>query len=115
MVNRFEHIGESLVRCLLALATLLVVFSARADNTLRGAPLLDRYSTETVGAPPRFFSATHDNDGRLYVANQKGLLRYAGDRWELLALPGKAPATRSEEHTSELQSLLRISYAVFCF
>src|SRR3546814_2254523 len=26
----------------------------------------------------------------------------------------KKPATRSEEHTSELQSLMRISYAVFC-
>src|SRR3546814_3531420 len=25
-----------------------------------------------------------------------------------------APAPRSEEHTSELQSLMRISYAVFC-
>src|SRR3546814_7721020 len=25
-----------------------------------------------------------------------------------------APFTRSEEHTSELQSLMRISYAVFC-
>src|SRR3546814_3150105 len=27
---------------------------------------------------------------------------------------GDAPAVRSEEHTSELQSLMRISYAVFC-
>src|SRR3546814_2145958 len=27
---------------------------------------------------------------------------------------GAAPAERSEEHTSELQSLMRISYAVFC-
>src|SRR3546814_10474229 len=27
---------------------------------------------------------------------------------------GVEPATRSEEHTSELQSLMRISYAVFC-
>src|SRR3546814_3355414 len=26
----------------------------------------------------------------------------------------KFPGTRSEEHTSELQSLMRISYAVFC-
>src|SRR3546814_1241386 len=26
----------------------------------------------------------------------------------------QAPAERSEEHTSELQSLMRISYAVFC-
>src|SRR3546814_9235916 len=25
------------------------------------------------------------------------------------------PTARSEEHTSELQSLMRISYAVFCF
>src|SRR3546814_3167242 len=27
---------------------------------------------------------------------------------------GKVAGTRSEEHTSELQSLMRISYAVFC-
>src|SRR3546814_7637974 len=27
---------------------------------------------------------------------------------------GSRPADRSEEHTSELQSLMRISYAVFC-
>src|SRR3546814_10828742 len=27
---------------------------------------------------------------------------------------GRARARRSEEHTSELQSLMRISYAVFC-
>src|SRR3546814_8996454 len=27
---------------------------------------------------------------------------------------GDAPPVRSEEHTSELQSLMRISYAVFC-
>src|SRR3546814_5704716 len=32
----------------------------------------------------------------------------------LLALSGAALAVRSEEHTSELQSLMRISYAVFC-
>src|SRR3546814_4848880 len=28
--------------------------------------------------------------------------------------PGGGDDTRSEEHTSELQSLMRISYAVFC-
>src|SRR3546814_10794557 len=28
--------------------------------------------------------------------------------------PGQALSSRSEEHTSELQSLMRISYAVFC-
>src|SRR3546814_7368339 len=30
-----------------------------------------------------------------------------------ISVPGTAPG-RSEEHTSELQSLMRISYAVFC-
>src|SRR3546814_4925327 len=30
------------------------------------------------------------------------------------SLPHRAEAVRSEEHTSELQSLMRISYAVFC-
>src|SRR3546814_10315616 len=35
----------------------------------------------------------------------------------LAVMPNAAaqtPTTRSEEHTSELQSLMRISYAVFC-
>src|SRR3546814_2923354 len=31
-----------------------------------------------------------------------------------LAHPVQISSTRSEEHTSELQSLMRISYAVFC-
>src|SRR3546814_4092713 len=30
------------------------------------------------------------------------------------AVPEQRAAPRSEEHTSELQSLMRISYAVFC-
>src|SRR3546814_6651431 len=32
----------------------------------------------------------------------------------LMDVPFLVMATRSEEHTSELQSLMRISYAVFC-
>src|SRR3546814_5712805 len=32
----------------------------------------------------------------------------------LFACPGHQACSRSEEHTSELQSLMRISYAVFC-
>src|SRR3546814_6395946 len=40
------------------------------------------------------------------------------DRVQMLATPGGnshlAYVGRSEEHTSELQSLMRISYAVFC-
>src|SRR3546814_3681935 len=39
--------------------------------------------------------------------------RYAMSQ-ALRELDGGAAAVRSEEHTSELQSLMRISYAVFC-
>src|SRR3546814_5259077 len=46
----------------------------------------------------------------------------AADDWEFAIAPyllapninGEAGLGRSEEHTSELQSLMRISYAVFC-
>src|SRR3546814_4441638 len=34
--------------------------------------------------------------------------------WQLLLQPLQVRHQRSEEHTSELQSLMRISYAVFC-
>src|SRR3546814_8990646 len=39
-------------------------------------------------------------------------LRVGGEERKLL--PGGLGEPRSEEHTSELQSLMRISYAVFC-
>src|SRR3546814_2401197 len=39
----------------------------------------------------------------------------SANRWPGPSCPGAcARAGRSEEHTSELQSLMRISYAVFC-
>src|SRR3546814_2237488 len=36
------------------------------------------------------------------------------ERWPWVARLSGGVAERSEEHTSELQSLMRISYAVFC-
>src|SRR3546814_10589257 len=41
-------------------------------------------------------------------------LRACCDIFALLMLTAMAIILRSEEHTSELQSLIRISYAVFC-
>src|SRR3546814_5936792 len=45
---------------------------------------------------------------------------HSGGYWRAFDAKGEsfiagASVTRSEEHTSELQSLMRISYAVFCF
>src|SRR3546814_10545566 len=41
----------------------------------------------------------------------------SASRWQLdqLSRIAAIPRKRSEEHTSELQSLMRISYAVFCW
>src|SRR3546814_2268014 len=39
---------------------------------------------------------------------------HVGDRAPHRRLPARQRVPRSEEHTSELQSLMRISYAVFC-
>src|SRR3546814_2971487 len=48
---------------------------------------------------------------RLALAIQASLLlSFAG----IASAQDAAPAERSEEHTSELQSLMRIAYAVFC-
>src|SRR3546814_4325869 len=48
----------------------------------------------------------------------KGLGARMMDEWTVMRVDGAALAHlaggRSEEHTSELQSLMRISYAVFC-
>src|SRR3546814_4073673 len=62
------------------------------------------------------------------IVNMQPAGKYLGERfhraggvpavmWELLQagrLHGDCLTVRSEEHTSELQSLMRISYAVFC-
>src|SRR3546814_1304227 len=65
-------------------------------------------------------------DGRLLVTEQRGHLRLfdpaSGQVGEIVGVPavayggqgGFGDVVRSEEHTSELQSLMRISYAVFC-
>src|SRR3546814_3164759 len=69
------------------------------------------------------------NDARIYEAPKDNILsviREADDASRVLLLIGHNPGfnevtyslintdQRSEEHTSELQSLMRISYAVFC-
>src|SRR3546814_2732834 len=43
------------------------------------------------------------------------VLAMGQEAWQMIGrTPGYIVAVRSEEHTSELQSLMRISYAVFC-
>src|SRR3546814_8908358 len=64
-----------------------------------------------------------DEDGHLLV--REGLVEHLGGAQGRAGIAdkgvghgalaaGRAEEMRSEEHTSELQSLMRISYAVFC-
>src|SRR3546814_8633810 len=80
-------------------------------------------------ARPMMASVTSDAPGALRVEavfyrkqDLAGLIWESEDRWDhpLLAYETKRDfrhtrlSFRSEEHTSELQSLMRISYAFFC-
>src|SRR3546814_5071063 len=65
-----------------------VIWKKRPGGPLRGSPTL--------------------SNGNVYVVSQDNQI------FALNAENGDLGWTRSEEHTSELQSLMRISYAVFC-
>src|SRR3546814_8903827 len=70
----------------------------------------DRGARRAVGKEGEFFGIARDVDHhRIDLEDRPVLPR--------LAVTGERPRPqpdRSEEHTSELQSLMRISYAVFC-
>src|SRR3546814_9231430 len=60
-----------------------------------------------------------EGDGWVFTGSSRVLFDLQLDAWQ--RLDGRRPiqlalegTSRSEEHTSELQSLMRISYAVFC-
>src|SRR3546814_3261155 len=87
-------------------------------------------SSHTDGPPPVDMILPCPNCGRLHIdgpdersegwqnpPHRSHLCHYCGHIWRPADIPTNGVATlltRSEEHTSELQSLMRISYAVFC-
>src|SRR3546814_2899959 len=62
------------------------------------------------------FHERHHHRRRGRCGHQSGLADQAGPalRWRRYPALAAVAQARSEEHTSELQSLMRISYAVFC-
>src|SRR3546814_20358689 len=65
-----------------------------------------------IRRPPR---STRTDTLFPYTTLFRSPLLFSGTLWyNLDPLGTAAPSGRSEEHTSELQSLMRISYAVFC-
>src|SRR3546814_3827839 len=82
-----------------------------SDLRIRKANSHDRPSSLTIRFSP--------SDGSQSISlRMTAPLESAGYAMIIMAVPVRAIAPerplRSEEHTSELQSLMRISYAVFC-
>src|SRR3546814_2589819 len=81
------------------------VYRCARGAAILGCVRVDRDEDVGLGRA-RQLRAAVERDEHVLVARQVGLQAGRG-----VDLPGQL---RSEEHTSELQSLMRISYAVFC-
>src|SRR3546814_3920803 len=93
------------IRALLSLSLACLALPAAAQ------PISAADRGQTIDEIARLLEARYvDADKGRRLATE---LRRARGQWEAVA-DGPALASRSEEHTSELQSLMRISYAVFC-
>src|SRR3546814_6545842 len=81
------------------------------------APPSGRVAICRYGSPRRSFRRTGISASP-HISCGCGARPRAGDRRCWCGAPSEPPPhrgrARSEEHTSELQSLMRISYAVFC-
>src|SRR3546814_1339997 len=80
--------------------------SGRIPRNDEGPHLRDRRYLRAHQAPGRFRSGEGREDRREHAGGRTALADPVARRRRSLR--------RSEEHTSELQSLMRISYAVFC-
>src|SRR3546814_2870906 len=94
----------------------------RADPHIRLAHPLQRAHGPSVAPPARTGRAQRRSPGRTFglrpgvsaMSDDVLAIDRQAQAWTFtLNRPGKRNALRSEEHTSELQSLMRISYAVF--
>src|SRR3546814_921916 len=93
-----------------------VIFKIHGMDCADEVTLLKREVGPVVGSQNLSFDLIN---GRMSVAGATGGVDHAGvlqavERTGMRAELWREGENRSEEHTSELQSLMRISYAVFC-
>src|SRR3546814_1057726 len=80
-------------------------FQAGGDEVMRQPGLVDDADRPTIVVDP---------DRAVRYALDLHVPSFAPETGKSTAKVARKVADRSEEHTSELQSLMRISYAVFC-
>src|SRR3546814_8986095 len=100
------------VKTIVISAVVLLVFAGSAHaETISPRRLLEVADLTALVTSPDGSSVAFRLERASVVRNTYDIF------WYVQAMDGKAPprwiADRSEEHTSELQSLMRISYAVF--
>lgn len=81
---------RSALLSVLAWCGLLPALAAAAG--WQGAPLALRFGPEELNAAPGILAVTGDAEGWIYAANGEGVLRFDGQRWELIRLPADALA-----------------------
>src|SRR3546814_2436218 len=82
-----------------------------------GGTAVELVDDKSLALPPLDLRLAHEMIGRTRVSRVLKAYREvpaADERALALVLVKLAQMARSEEHTSELQSLMRNSYAVFC-
>src|SRR3546814_2147130 len=94
--------------CVGLIVFLMIRRPPRSTRTDTLFPYTTLFRSVVAGEPPRHLGQV--------VGPEREELRGPGDLAGRDGGPGQLDhrADRSEEHTSELQSLMRISYAVFC-
>src|SRR3546814_7581975 len=102
--SRLARIGHFCIEKVFRAPFDLIRNSSDEPNALGCCHFAPRSCERTLG---RRYSAIHILTGRLMNAPR---LPTGGG----VDVGERRPRARSEEHTSELQSLMRISYAVFC-
>src|SRR3546814_5453135 len=88
----------------------------RADRLTLDVPLFLQRERSGSGWKDLFLGAAFDPPRRRLtrLLDDVSFEIGEGDRLAILGRNGAGKSTRSEEHTSELQSLMSTSYAVFC-
>src|SRR3546814_1723990 len=110
-LDKMSQTANEMVRVLQAIPG---ASSVKADQ-VGGAPVLDvKLDRAMIARYGLTVQEVADTVAAALGGRESGLL-YEGDRrFDITVRVPDATRVRSEEHTSELQSLMRISYAVFC-
>src|SRR3546814_6037174 len=106
-----KGVGASLVKS---------IFEADSNSTISYTPSLTSLFVNGSTETGRTAIDPKTVDSNFFTTNYIGAVKDANDTWyagwtcNSITADFGSTSGRSEEHTSELQSLMRISYAVFC-